>query len=323
MENKMIMSKKAFVSVAVINAIFSTLFSSDAIAQENTVDNDNTAIVIDSIDSGNNYGSSIRNFVADNSFSIVDGITINQGDFIVSPSGFCTVGYVNPEKKQAIFAGHCADKTYKDGSKPKRYDVRVAGGIRVGTVIDNNYNSESGFANDIALIQFDKWVNVGTNEYSGDSWVKIEDVAKGDKLCSYGTRTKRIRCGEVDSTRPEDNIIIGNIETTGNKGDSGGPAWVEGKGFVGVYSYSQTINDKRVAGGFVQPTKYMEQIAPAKGSTNFSDSIGKTHNLSSQMSSITKNNEYLIGYIGIIAFIFGSAALGSMIFNSWVKSFSE
>lgn len=189
--------------------------------------------------------------------------------------------------------------------------------------MENTYNNERSFRynDDIALVQLDDWVNVGNNSYSGDSWSKIEDVKEGDKLCAYGARTQKVRCGKVAYTAPENNLIIGDIDTTGINGDSGGPAWIEGKGFVGVYSYSQFINGEKSFGGFVLPSKYNKQFSPQNSTNRFSTGVGKNNNFSSQLSSITKNNEYLPGYIGIFIFLIGSGVLGGLVFNSLLENF--
>lgn len=77
-------------------------------------------------------------------------------------------------------------------------------------------------------------VIAGKNIYSGEKKANIKDIEIDDPLCSYGAKSGTMHCGKViDKTS---RLVVGNKEAGGISGDSGGPAWVPGKGFVGVYS---------------------------------------------------------------------------------------
>ena len=52
----------------------------------------------------------------------------------------------------------------------------------------------------------------------------------------YSRRQGSINCGHVSKTIGS--IIVGDSHTEGERGDSGGPVWIPGKGFIGVYTAS-------------------------------------------------------------------------------------
>lgn len=176
-------------------------------------------------------------------------ITVNQGDYVsttvtlpqITPmlSGqtdtvSCTIGYVDKANNRALYAGHCARGL-------TGIDVKNASGHTLGTVVSNPYQDHGGYIpgpalmphtpNDWAVIQLAPGVVAGNNSYSGDQFTTARP---GDTLCSYGHTTRRVLCGKVIGAHGQ--VTVATRNAGGVVGDSGGPAWVPGRGFVGVYS---------------------------------------------------------------------------------------
>ena len=175
---------------------------------------------------------------------------VNQGDYVATTiplpeltpmsSGqntgmACTIGYVDKARHRAFYAGHCSQ------GLPGTTVYNAAGNV-IGTVGYNPYPDHGayipgpallpGIPNDWAVINLAPGVVAGGNNYSGDA---IAPGARtGDTICSYGARTRSVKCGKVMGTHGS--VIVATPNAGGIPGDSGGPAWIPGKGFVGVYS---------------------------------------------------------------------------------------
>lgn len=157
------------------------------------------------------------------------GVTINQGDRIAIENKLCTAGYIDKENNRMITAAHCGNKgevVYKNSRSNK--------GQRIGVIEGNPYYNKNTYRNDFIYVKLDPGVT-GENIYSGDKRVPITDVSVGDRFCSIGQMSPISKCGVVKDV--DENIITTNREGGGIKGDSGGPGWIPGKGFVGVYSF--------------------------------------------------------------------------------------
>ena len=63
----------------------------------------------------------------------------------------------------------------------------------------------------------------------------------GERVCSYGATTRREFCGHVTGVR---GTLIATSITGPTYGDSGGPMWIPGRGFVAVNSGRLWRNDK-------------------------------------------------------------------------------
>lgn len=204
-------------------------------------------------------------FLSSHSYSHAEDATgiVQQGDKVVIENDYkkndyaiCTVGYVDKNTHTMVFTGHCSG--YDVGKNV--YDPQFK---KLGKVIYNHGTPETHPDSDYAIVKLDEKVSVGENIYSGDKWSSPEKVKIGDKMCSYGAKSGMKYCGYV--TGVNDHYINGDINTGGVSGDSGGPAWVEGKGFVGVYS--------AVSEGVTTFT-YPEEIAPVyKSKKRILDSI--------------------------------------------------
>ena len=92
--------------------------------------------------------------------------------------------------------------------------------------------------------------DAGENIYSGNQVVSPEDIEVGDTIHSYGGKTGQQYTGTV--TRTDGHQVLATGEAGGLPGDSGGPAWIDGKGLVGVYSsyYTDGAPEDKYAVGF-------------------------------------------------------------------------
>lgn len=154
--------------------------------------------------------------------------TINQGDKIMMGGSACTAGYIDKSKNVMITAAHCGspgDIVYKEGP--------FGTPIRIG-VMEGNKNYDGNInRNDFTYVKLDRGVT-GENIYSGDKRITPQDVSVGDRFCSIGQKSPVVKCGVVKNV--DGNLVVTNREGGGIKGDSGGPGWIPGKGFFGVYS---------------------------------------------------------------------------------------
>lgn len=157
-------------------------------------------------------------------------IVVNQGDrILIGNSSSCTAGYIDNKAGTLLTAAHC-------GSPGEKVYVKNSLGIykNIGVMEGNpNYNTNH-YRNDFAYVKLNSGVT-GENIYSGDTRITPEDVEVGDRFCSIGASSPVLKCGVVRTVN--DKILISNREGGGIKGDSGGPGWIPGKGFFGVYSF--------------------------------------------------------------------------------------
>ena len=158
----------------------------------------------------------------------VSSTTVNQGDKLVMGTSACTAGYIDKANNRVITAAHCGspgDVVYRGDSSGKYQ--------RIGILEKNDNHNLLTSRNDYNYVKLDKGVT-GNNIYSGDTQITPQDVAVGDRFCSIGQKSPIVKCGVVKNI--DGNMVVTNREGGGIKGDSGGPGWVPGKGFFGVYS---------------------------------------------------------------------------------------
>ena len=158
------------------------------------------------------------------------GVVVNQGDRILvenSPGNYtgCTVGYVHKGLRTLTTAGHCGG-----GRGLKVVDPH---GNQIGTIGSNTYNRSTN-ENDVMVVNVNSNVGIGGNRFSGDGWAHPSRVRMGDPICSYGAKSGKTHCGIV--TGVNGRVVSATRNAGGINGDSGGPAWVPGKGFVGIYT---------------------------------------------------------------------------------------
>ncbi|MCS4489909.1 hypothetical protein N7326_04990 [Corynebacterium sp. ES2794-CONJ1] len=164
---------------------------------------------------------------------------INQGDAIKlqeGPSTFtCTVGFVDRENRRIWTAGHCArDNSFvftstgtEIGVIKHPYDVDPTIDPRVSELERRKLTADY-FFHDIAYIDLSDKVTPGSNKFSGDRYYQ---PSVGDDICRFGATTfDHVFCSKV--LHIDDHLAYAaDLGTKG--GDSGGPAWVPGKGYVG------------------------------------------------------------------------------------------
>lgn len=156
---------------------------------------------------------------------------VNQGDEVfVGGNVHCVIGYIDKNTRRAYIADHCA---YDPGTEKVAYakDRRAIGTI---TGISEGGKPTNDATKDVNYITLYDNVTAGENVYSGDARVRIADIKQGDKACMLSRMNGDITgCFPVAGTEGNMIIIDGGIVS---QGDSGGPVWIEGKGFAGTLS---------------------------------------------------------------------------------------
>lgn len=178
--------------------------------------------------------------------------SISQGDevYIKQNNSKCTIGYVDKKNHKAYFADHCV----KAHLNNEIYDKN---GQRIGEAYGRFSDRKMGIPksrNDVAYINLYDDVETGENSYSGDNRVSTADITPGEKLCMFSRKFNSVHCGKVKSV--DGTLVVGDEHVNGIGGDSGGPAWIPDKGFVGVYTliiggnhFYTSIDDKNCAEG--------------------------------------------------------------------------
>lgn len=156
--------------------------------------------------------------------------TVTQGDRVNSihtGRQNCTVGYVDVENRQFHIAEHCVS----DSGRFYNEQAHL-----IGETVARARDQKSRFTHDkdVAIVAIPDGVVIGGNPYSGDVAVDNDDITKHDELCMYGSTTGIIKCGEINGIKG--NMVISSGKIAPQPGDSGGPAWIPGKGYVGVAS---------------------------------------------------------------------------------------
>lgn len=156
-----------------------------------------------------------------------------QGLAISTSIGNCTLGYVDKEMRIGYTAAHCG----REGDRVRIIDRTTNAHSReIGTFHPSTRYDEL-FSNDWGYIQWDRGVELGGNPYSGDAIIDPNDVKRGEEVCYHGETshkgTKDTTCGTFYRATGESFAIRGAYW---RPGDSGGPVWIPGRGFVGVAS---------------------------------------------------------------------------------------
>ncbi|WP_288833293.1 hypothetical protein [uncultured Corynebacterium sp.] len=161
-------------------------------------------------------------------------VGVDQGQrIIVGNTSACTIAFNDPGAATSLTAAHC-------GRTGDRVRVEGPDGVsgEIGTLTRSERYFDGQSSNDWATIRWDDAAEVRPNAHSGDALVAPGELAQGDRICRYGASTQRTVCGSY----------IGRVGLNiywdaehGHPGDSGGPVWAEGKGFVAVYSGSNDV----------------------------------------------------------------------------------
>ena len=171
---------------------------------------------------------------------------IDQGDLInirkpnINNGGNCTIGYIDHSASRVYTAGHC-------GQSGDVVSILKDGDYFPVGIFDTYYNPNS-YRNDIGWFDV-KPELLGVNTYS-DS--KIVQPNIGQRLCSYGARSNKVHCGIILGF--DGRIILS--DKGGIPGDSGGPAWIPGQGFVGLYTVYWHSDNNLVGTGFTHLKGY-------------------------------------------------------------------
>lgn len=178
--------------------------------------------------------------------------TISQGEkvYINETAIACTVGYVDKNTHKAYIADHCLPAHQKSV-------IYNSNREKIGEAYGRFSDRKMGIPksrNDVAYINLYDDVETGENSYSGDNRVSTADITPGEKLCMFSRKFNSVHCGKVKSA--DGTLVVGDEHVNGIGGDSGGPAWIPGKGFVGVYTliiggnhFYTSIDDKNCAEG--------------------------------------------------------------------------
>ncbi|MCS4535572.1 S1 family peptidase [Corynebacterium sp. HS2168-gen11] len=181
----------------------------------------------------------------------------------------CTVGYVDKANKRLWTAAHCGKdglgtlySHFKaDGSPynfndieelkqarlfqigdlhhvyPGRYTFMPSEDPQAQLTSEESQEIKKQRVYDLAYIDISQYPQIaGINQYSGDTtyWPTV-----GEKVCRYGART-----GLIKPLHPTNKVFCGTVIDVNDyfvytsalgteQGDSGGPAWVPGKGYIG------------------------------------------------------------------------------------------
>lgn len=182
---------------------------------------------------------------------VKDGRTIEGISF--DSSNVCTLGYVDVRNYVAFTARHCVenvgDRIY-DSKGNYIGDVASLYGEKMRNITDFAINTKK---LDTATIALHKNVDFGQgNALSGvDNYAT--DINKGDSICRYGAKSKTTVCGTIIK------VTDGTVYATDKavlKGDSGGPAWIPGKGMVGVLSMDATVLPGDMSFPYASVTKF-------------------------------------------------------------------
>lgn len=163
------------------------------------------------------------------------------GTVLVHGTGICAVGFNDPARHRSLVAAHC-------GREGARVEILGPNGARSGAVgtLFRSKAYDGHLSNDWAAIQWDRGVHVGGNRFSGNAWVHPNDVRLGEQLCYFSRSRGSKVCGKFSGSADNTFFLAAPLS---HAGDSGGPMWVPGRGFVGVVSSMWTSNPVPVLRG--------------------------------------------------------------------------
>lgn len=175
----------------------------------------------------------------------IPGVAVDQGDSLLVRAdgnmlGVCTVGFVDTENNRVWTDAHCGENgaaVMDNFQNPigTLHHVYPSEWKQLQNIQGTEW-SVNNRASDVAYVEIDDPAVLGQNYFSQNTIARTPAV--GDNLCNYGGRTDRVACTPITN-------INGPVVITANNGsdhgDSGGPAWIEGKGYVGQLLGSDVI----------------------------------------------------------------------------------
>ena len=170
---------------------------------------------------------------------------VSQGSVVVTDGGMCTVGFSDPARHRSLIAAHCG----REGARVAVVDPATGAPSRPMGTFHRSKVYDQRLGNDWAAIQWDTGVAIGGNPHSGNRWVHPNDIALGETVCYHGNASHGARgatCGKFAGA--VGNTFFVDAPLT-RAGDSGGPLWVPGRGFVGVISSQWAARQLPVVGG--------------------------------------------------------------------------
>lgn len=148
-------------------------------------------------------------------------VYLNQGEEIQTQRLSCSLGFIDNGARTAYTAKHCG------GNGETVYANRGGKHIPIGRLVHVPGSA------DYAKIKLYGGIQ-GSNKFTGNRIYATP--FPGETICMYGNTTKRVTCTRMLFSDPGRLEIRTGTGAVVQKGDSGGPAWVPGKGYVGVIS---------------------------------------------------------------------------------------
>ncbi|WP_141761620.1 hypothetical protein [Corynebacterium sp. HMSC036E10] len=148
---------------------------------------------------------------------------------------YCTVGYVDTERKIFYTAAHCMRDKEAEAYLNDR-TTYLGKPILVG---DWGFIGGSNTENDYAVIDYSNAEGVvGSNPYS-TKLANKEDITPGKRVCSYGAKTPEVRCADIvqinDYGPNRAHVVLKSPTEFSQPGDSGSPVWLEDTGeYIGT-----------------------------------------------------------------------------------------
>lgn len=164
-----------------------------------------------------------------------------QGGAFTTGNSACTIGYNDLVNGVSYTAAHCGRK----GDRVALIDRSTNQRSRyMGTFLPSE-KYDRRYSNDWAIIQWDKGVQLGGNPFSTDAVLTLDQMKRGDEVCWHGQTTNMnttdIQCGTYFGRAGESFTVRA---TNAKQGDSGGPVWAPGRGFLGVISIGPVYEGK-------------------------------------------------------------------------------